>query len=678
MQPGAPGIVDVGTVPVSVSLPDVTGTYNEILAIPVSLGNATGLGMVAAEVFVCYDGDVLLPTGTPVNSTSATTNWTIEHNIAQGSGTPIDTLKIAMADEVALSGAGDVLRLNFTVADLRTPSSSTLSFEHVLFNDGTPANAPTNGSFTLTGNDGSIASAPATIIPRQTIDVTVDEPDEDRTASADQLTVQIANGAQTETLILDESGAQTGLFTGSINTVFALTAVSDDNTIQAQAGDVIVFSYDDLLDGNGNTVPRTDQTNVIGGTDGSLRVTVVSQPGDTVRVRLTDGDLNTDPNQQETTTVTAVNNITNESETITLTELDIDDEIFFGIVETTPGAVAGTDNDGTFNTQEGDELVATYDDTLLANGGTGQLTDTDFVVDPFGDADDNGQVQAFDAAKVLLHVLSPFLTGLDSLSANLDLLAFDAVNGKITPFDASLILQKRVGLLSRFPVQEDEADNHPQPETDNSVPKRILDQRLLTLQPMHDYLAVVADERSGILSGDVLVRGSVERMQMGTEMHHFLSASRAGEEGLRLVFAGAREVSGPGELLRIYAGVGPERVQLIRASFNDGRIVARLEGVAASIAVPQAYALYANYPNPFNPETAIRFDLPQAETVRLEVFDLLGQHVRTLVDGWRAAGLHEVLWNGRNEMGAKVGSGLYFYRLRAGNFVQTRRMLLLK
>ena len=161
-------------------------------------------------------------------------------------------------------------------------------------------------------------------------------------------------------------------------------------------------------------------------------------------------------------------------------------------------------------------------------------------------------------------------------------------------------------------------------------------------------------------------------------MQHFLSASRAGEEGLRLVFAGAREVSGPGELLRIYAGVGPERVQLIRASFNDGRIVARLEGVAALIAVPQAYALYANHPNPFNPETAIRFSLPQAEVVRLEVFDVLGQRVRILAATTLAAGTHEVKWDGRNEQGVAVGNGIYIYRLQAGDFAQVRRMLLLK
>ncbi len=64
--------------------------------------------------------------------------------------------------------------------------------------------------------------------------------------------------------------------------------------------------------------------------------------------------------------------------------------------------------------------------------------------------------------------------------------------------------------------------------------------------------------------------------------------------------------------------------------------------------------------------------------MRLDVFDLLGQRVRTLVDGRQMAGAHEIAWDGRDEVGSMVSSGVYFYRLRAGNFVQARRMLLLK
>ncbi|MCC7265019.1 MAG: Ig-like domain-containing protein [Candidatus Latescibacteria bacterium] len=94
--------------------------------------------------------------------------------------------------------------------------------------------------------------------------------------------------------------------------------------------------------------------------------------------------------------------------------------------------------------------------------------------------------------------------------------------------------------------------------------------------------------------------------------------------------------------------------------------------------VPQTFALQPNYPNPFNPTTAIRFQLPQAARVQLEVYDVLGQKVRTLVQGQTEPGVHRVMWDGRDEGGRVVAGGVYLYRLQAGEFTQVRKLLLLK
>ena len=94
--------------------------------------------------------------------------------------------------------------------------------------------------------------------------------------------------------------------------------------------------------------------------------------------------------------------------------------------------------------------------------------------------------------------------------------------------------------------------------------------------------------------------------------------------------------------------------------------------------MPQTFALQPNYPNPFNPATVIRFQLPQAAAVRLEIYDVLGQQVRTLVQGNREPGFHRVVWDGRDEGGRAAAGGVYFYRLRAGEFTQVRKLLLLK
>ena len=93
---------------------------------------------------------------------------------------------------------------------------------------------------------------------------------------------------------------------------------------------------------------------------------------------------------------------------------------------------------------------------------------------------------------------------------------------------------------------------------------------------------------------------------------------------------------------------------------------------------PSAFTLEQNFPNPFNPSTIIRFALPNTSRVLLKVYDMLGREVRTLISGDVAAGLNSVEWNGRNNLGQSVSTGVYIYRIEAEKFVSTRKMLLMK
>jgi hypothetical protein len=95
-------------------------------------------------------------------------------------------------------------------------------------------------------------------------------------------------------------------------------------------------------------------------------------------------------------------------------------------------------------------------------------------------------------------------------------------------------------------------------------------------------------------------------------------------------------------------------------------------------ALPTSFALAQNYPNPFNPSTEIAFSLPVASQVELAVYNVLGQKVNTLVDGDMPAGDHTVTWDGRNSDGSSVSSGVYFYRIQTNNFVDTKKMMMLK
>ena len=98
-----------------------------------------------------------------------------------------------------------------------------------------------------------------------------------------------------------------------------------------------------------------------------------------------------------------------------------------------------------------------------------------------------------------------------------------------------------------------------------------------------------------------------------------------------------------------------------------------MEDIVALNELPPVYRLEQNYPNPFNPVTDIKFSLPNPSDVRLEVFNIVGQKVATLVDGPLEAGQHTVPWNASG-----LASGIYLYRLEAGDHTDTRKMLLLK
>ena len=120
-------------------------------------------------------------------------------------------------------------------------------------------------------------------------------------------------------------------------------------------------------------------------------------------------------------------------------------------------------------------------------------------------------------------------------------------------------------------------------------------------------------------------------------------------------------------------------------AFTDAvsqRAIRFLEQLLAAL-TPQETVLLPNYPNPFNPETWIPYQLAESAEVTLTIYDMNGQLVRRLAMGHQAAGMYQsrsraVYWDGRNQLGEPVASGLYFYTLTAGEFTATRRMLILK
>lgn len=104
----------------------------------------------------------------------------------------------------------------------------------------------------------------------------------------------------------------------------------------------------------------------------------------------------------------------------------------------------------------------------------------------------------------------------------------------------------------------------------------------------------------------------------------------------------------------------------------------RATGIDDNQAVPKTFYLLQNYPNPFNPTTSIRYNLPRRAHITIEIFDLLGARIKVLIDETREAGTHVADWDGRNDRDDPVASGIYLYRLRAGDQNEAKKMLLLK
>jgi len=132
-----------------------------------------------------------------------------------------------------------------------------------------------------------------------------------------------------------------------------------------------------------------------------------------------------------------------------------------------------------------------------------------------------------------------------------------------------------------------------------------------------------------------------------------------------------------GPVKKYYEGAIPHSFLLIEARVNGVDYSTHVARTSPAV-LPQSLHLFANYPNPFNASTTIRFELPSSRMVALEIYGLLGQKLRILVNEKRSAGQHQVLWDGRDDAGNSLPSGVYLCRLSAGEFVATKRMVLLR
>ncbi len=162
-----------------------------------------------------------------------------------------------------------------------------------------------------------------------------------------------------------------------------------------------------------------------------------------------------------------------------------------------------------------------------------------------------------------------------------------------------------------------------------------------------------------------------------TQMHAIGGDAGYMSQNMAVAHFGFGEATGTANVLVTWPGGG---TQIVSAVELDQRItIEESDETAVDDAVPAGTRLLANYPNPFNPKTEIRFNLDESASVNLAIFDLSGRKVRDLiVDAAYGAGQHGIVWDGTDKAGKAQGSGIYFYRLTADDFVDMKKMTLLK
>jgi uncharacterized repeat protein (TIGR01451 family) len=255
--------------------------------------------------------------------------------------------------------------------------------------DSTPGNGMGNGeddeaqqATSPSGTD-AVVDITDSALPGDTMALAVTDPDMNADLGGpDTLQTVVTNDAtgETESIALMETGPGTGTFQGNLPTTFGTSAgPNDDGTIAAQAGDTLTLRYLDVVRAAPGSATLTDQAAILGGVDATVYITPNSSPGDLLTVRVSDADMNADSASVESVQVTVVNNVTGESETLTLQETGIASGVFEATLPTVFGSGAGTDDDGTMTTTVGQSLAASYFDALTAAGNSATVTATGLV-----------------------------------------------------------------------------------------------------------------------------------------------------------------------------------------------------------------------------------------------------------------------------------------------------------
>jgi urease beta subunit len=303
-----------------------------------------------------------------------------------------------------------------------------------------------------------------------------------------------------------------------------------------------------------------------------------------------------------------------------------------------------------------------------------------------GDVSQNGTITSFDASLILRHVVAAFL-------APSQLSAADVTgDGTVSALDASYILRYSVGLITGFPglgKQTSEpvlADAYAL----KTLPGEAEGERRVVLSTK-GKVPLYAAEIQLSYDSTLVEPVSVKKMSAVDEM---LLDSQLTSESASVALAGTTPVTSEGDIVTLVFRLRDKAKSSTNIAFRIEKLVLNETSVktdnqevtvpvANNGAMPTTFGLDQNFPNPFNPSTAISYQLSAVSAVKLRIFDLLGHEIRTLVSAEQKAGYYRVTWDGRDDVSRSVSTGVYFYRLDAmstenGHFSAVKKMMMLK
>jgi len=361
----------------------------------------------------------------------------------------------------------------------------------------------------------------------------------------------------------------------------------------------------------------------------------------------------------------------------------------------------------------------------------------DYTVKPYKWGHQGGAITAYDASLVLRNVVHLIQLSLcQMMSADV------TGNCEVSAYDASYILRYVVGEITQFPTGKDWRFFPANFLLDSvwcvGLPDSIFYPDLSANMFNQDYEGILYGDVSGNwVGGDDLLAvrsndfGSLLKVQVKeivvkpgeefvlpielTDLSEIYSAEfsltydanwleakkvslseltsgymledRITYDQIRIALAGAKPVSGNGNLIGITFKVSDKvkpgdrtEIKLLNLRVNESQVMELNLNyvVLVGALVPEKFSLSQNRPNPFNPVTSIEYSIPVRSNVVLEVYNLLGQKVVTLVNEEQEAGAHQAIWDGKDKVGNSVSSGIYFYRMKSDSFSEVKKMVLMK